>query len=77
MNGETGATVGTVDVSDTMHTDAGIYTGDQWIFTGTANYNDISSGDGRRRDRQGERDGGGDAVHLSDTPMTAMPHTAT
>ena len=32
VNGETGATVGTVDVTDTMHTNAGIYSGDQWTF---------------------------------------------
>ena len=39
MNGETGATVGTVDVSNTTHTNAGTYTTDSWSFTGTANYN--------------------------------------
>ena len=41
VNGETGATVGTVDVTDTIHTHVGIYNGDQWSFTG-ANYNDQS-----------------------------------
>ena len=40
VNGETGATVGSVDVTDTMHTAAGMYNGDQWSFTGAANYND-------------------------------------
>ena len=39
VNGETGATVGTVDVSNTTHTNAGSYPGDPWSFTGTANYN--------------------------------------
>ena len=43
MNGETGATVGTVDVSNTTHTNAGTYASDTWSFTGTANYNDIAS----------------------------------
>jgi MBG domain (YGX type) len=42
VNGETGATVGTVSVIDTRHTNVGIYTGDPWTFTGTANYNDTS-----------------------------------
>src|SRR5687767_7629126 len=39
VNGETGATVGTVDVSGTTHTNAGSYLADPWTFTGTANYN--------------------------------------
>ena len=43
VNGETGATVGTVDVSNTTHTTAGTYGTDYWIFTGTANYNNIGS----------------------------------
>ena len=62
VNGETGATVGTVDVSNTTHTNAGTYAGDYWIFTGTANYNDIGNDDDHRLYRQGERGGGGDAV---------------
>ena len=41
VNGETGATVGTINVSGTTHTNAGTYTNDPWSFTGTANYNDI------------------------------------
>ena len=40
VNGETGAAVGTVDVSGTTHTNAGTYNSDPWSFTGTANYND-------------------------------------
>src|SRR5207248_2669845 len=40
--GETGTTVGTVDVSNTMHTNAGTYSSDTWIFTGAANYNNIA-----------------------------------
>ena len=43
MNGETGATVGTVDVSNTTHTNAGTYAADYWCFTGTANYNNIGN----------------------------------
>ena len=43
VNGETGATVGTVDVSSTTHTNAGTYASDPWTFTGTANYNDIAA----------------------------------
>ena len=39
VNGETGATVGTVDVSNTQHTNAGTYSSDSWSFTGAANYN--------------------------------------
>src|SRR6185436_14054336 len=42
-NGETGATVGTVDVSNTTHTNAGTYSSDTWSFTGTANYNNIAA----------------------------------
>jgi len=41
VNGETGGTVGSVDVSNTTHTNAGTYSADTWAFTGTANYNDI------------------------------------
>jgi len=36
------ATVGTVALT-TTHTDAGTYNTDSWSFTGTANYNNISS----------------------------------
>jgi hypothetical protein len=43
VNGETGATVGSVDVSTTSHTNAGTYSSDSWSFTGTANYNDIAA----------------------------------
>src|SRR5207244_4168669 len=43
VNGETGATVGTVDVSHTTHTDAGTYAADYWTFTGAANYNNIGN----------------------------------
>ncbi len=43
VNGETGASVGTVDVSNTTHTNAGTYAADYWFFTGTANYNDIGN----------------------------------
>src|SRR5204863_473094 len=40
VNGESGATVGGVNVSGTSHTDAGTYNNDPWSFTGTANYED-------------------------------------
>jgi len=43
VNGEMGATVGTVDVSHTTHTNAATYSSDYWFFTGTANYNDIGN----------------------------------
>jgi hypothetical protein len=43
VNGESGATVGTVDVSNTTHTNAGTYASDSWSFTGTPNYNNIAS----------------------------------
>ena len=35
--------MGTVDVSNTTHTNAGTYATDSWSFTGAANYNDIGS----------------------------------
>jgi MBG domain (YGX type)/Bacterial Ig-like domain (group 3)/YDG domain len=41
--GETGATVGTVDVSSTTHTAQGTYN-DTWTFTPTGNYNNITTG---------------------------------
>jgi hypothetical protein len=43
VNGEMDATVGTVDVSNTTHTNAATYSSDTWSFTGTANYNDIAA----------------------------------
>src|SRR5207302_10673376 len=42
VNGETGATVGTVTLN-TTHTNAATYATDSWSFTGTANYNNIAS----------------------------------
>src|SRR5512141_2969517 len=42
VNGETGATVGTVTLN-TTHTNAGTYSSDSWSFTGAANYKDITS----------------------------------
>ena len=42
VNGETGATVGSVNLS-TTHTAAGTYSSDSWSFTGAANYNNIGS----------------------------------
>src|SRR5205085_10231669 len=43
VNGESGVTVGSVNVTNTTHTDAGTYNSDTWSFTGTTNYNDIAS----------------------------------
>src|SRR5205085_946207 len=43
VNGEIGATVGTVDVSNTKHTNVGTYASDYWSFAGTANYNNIAA----------------------------------
>src|SRR5439155_16732491 len=43
VNGETGAAVGTVDVSHTTHTPASTYESDYWFFTGSCNYNDIGN----------------------------------
>src|SRR4029077_7214349 len=42
VNGETGATVGSVTLN-TTHTAAGVYASDSWSFTGAANYNNIAS----------------------------------
>ncbi len=42
VNGEMGATVGSVTLN-TTHTIAGTYATDSWSFTGTGNYNNISS----------------------------------
>ena len=42
VNGETGATVGTVALN-TTHTTAGTYASDTWSFTGGTNYNNIAS----------------------------------
>ena len=42
VNGEIGATVGTVDVSGTTHTLPGDYAGDPWSLTATANYNNTN-----------------------------------
>jgi large repetitive protein len=43
VNGETGATVGTINLSGTTHTNPGTYANDYWSFTGTANYNNIGN----------------------------------
>jgi len=40
--GETGASVGTVDVTGTTHTLPGDYPSDPWTFAGAANYNNTS-----------------------------------
>ena len=76
VNGETGATVGTVDVTDTIHTNAGIYTGDQWTFTGAANYNDTS---GTVDDCIAKADATVVVTPYTcpSTTYTGLPHTAT
>jgi hypothetical protein len=43
VNSETGATVGTVDLTHTTNTTAGTHSTDYWSFTGTANYNNIAA----------------------------------
>ena len=43
VNGETGATVGSVVLNNTTHTNAGSYPSDSWALAGGANYNDIGS----------------------------------
>ena len=42
VNGETGATVGAVDVTGTSHTAASDFPTDRWTFTATANYNNAT-----------------------------------
>ncbi|HXD75908.1 MAG TPA: MBG domain-containing protein, partial [Vicinamibacterales bacterium] len=42
VNGQSGATVGSVDVSGTTHSATGTYN-DSWTFTGTSNYNSIGA----------------------------------
>jgi hypothetical protein len=43
VNGETGATVGTANLTNTQHTNAGTYSSDTWSFTGGPNYNNIGT----------------------------------
>ena len=43
VGGQTGAIVGTVNVSNTTHTLVGTYPSDYWFFTGTGNYNNIGN----------------------------------
>ena len=42
VNGESDEVVGNVDLSGTVHTNAGQYSKDQWLFIGTQNYNETS-----------------------------------
>jgi hypothetical protein len=42
VNGETNEEVGEIDLSGTIHTNAGSYQNDAWSFTGNGNYNDAS-----------------------------------
>ena len=73
VNGEIGATVGTVDVSATNHTNAGTYNGDDWSFTGTVNYNNTS---GTVDDEIAKAD---EVIHVTPNDVTydGNPHTAT
>ena len=73
VNGETGATVGAVDVSGTTHTNAGTYNNDPWSFTGTANYNNQS---GTVNDYIGKADATFTVTAYSVT-YNGNPHTAT
>ena len=43
VNGETGATVGAVNLTGTEHTNAGTFPNDFWSFAGSANYNNIGN----------------------------------
>jgi hypothetical protein len=65
VNGETGAIVGTVDVSHTAHTNAGTYASDYWFFTGGANYNDIGNTTIT------------DTINKADATFTVTPYTLT
>ena len=73
VNGETGATVGAVNVTGTTHTPAGTYNNDPWSFTGTANYNDQS---GTVNDYIGKADATFTVTAYSVT-YNGSPHTAT
>ena len=73
VNGETGATVGAVNVTGTTHTDAGTYNNDPWTFTGTANYNNQS---GTVDDYIGKADATFTVTAYSVT-YNGNPHTAT
>ena len=73
VNGETGATVGAVNVTKTTHTDAGTYNSDAWSFTGTANYNNQS---GTVNDNIGKADATFTVTAYSVT-YNGNPHTAT
>jgi len=77
VNGETGAVVGTVDVSHTAHTNAGTYASDYWFFTGTANYNNI--GNTTIIDSIGKADAAVvvTAYTSATTTYDGHPHTAT
>jgi hypothetical protein len=55
-------TVGTVDVSHTIHTDAGTYSADYWTFTGTANYKNIAATTIIDTIDKADAVGGGDAL---------------
>src|SRR5439155_10285560 len=76
VNGETGATVGAVDVSNTTHTNAATYSSDSWSFTGAANYNNI--GATTITDSSGEANATVVVTPYtsSATTYTGLPHTA-
>ena len=76
VNGETGATIGTINLIDTIHTTDGIYNSDPWTFTGTANYNDTS---GTVDDCIAEADATVVVTPYTcpGTTYTGLPHTAT
>ncbi len=70
---ESGASVGTVDVSGTTHVNAGTYNGDPWSFTGGTNYNDQS---GTVDDYIGKAEATV-VVTAYNVTYDANPHTAT
>ena len=73
VNGESGNTVGTIDVGGTTHTNAGTYNNDPWTFTGGPDYNDTS---GTVNDAIAKADA---TINVTPYHVTydANPHTAT
>jgi hypothetical protein len=73
VNGESGATVGTINVTATTHTNAGTYPTDAWSFTGGANYNDAN---GTVSNTIGKADATVNVTGYTGT-YDALPHGAT
>jgi hypothetical protein len=64
VNGETGVTVGTINVAGTTHTNAGTYNNDPWSFAGAVNYNNTSGTVN-------------DAIAKADPTVTVTPYSVT